>query len=389
MGMPTKEPLRVLFCRSNPISPDPRVEKEGRALRRAGYQVRVLGWDRSGQLPEEEVNGELTISRLPIRAGFGKGMMNLPQLLRWQAGLMGWLTRHHREFDAIHACDFDTIIPAVLCKILYKKKLVYDIFDFYADHLRATPGIVKEVIRAVDLSLINRVDALILVDDSRRKQVSKAHPSRLSVIYNSPEDLQESYDHGFSPSNSGRLSIAYIGLLQVERGLLELLDVLSRHPNWKLDMAGFGGDQERILALARSLPNVTWHGRVPYERAIEISRAADLLIATYDPAIPNHRYSSPNKVFEAMLLGKPIVVARDTNMDLIIEQVGCGVVVPYGNVEALEKALDRLCASPELRLELGRKARQAYDSQYSWKIMESRLLELYRDIFSDPWPASS
>jgi glycosyltransferase involved in cell wall biosynthesis len=130
------------------------------------------------------------------------------------------------------------------------------------------------------------------------------------------------------------------------------------------------------------MDNVHWHGRIPYQSAIQLSAAADVLIATYDPAIPNHRYSSPNKVFEAMLLGKPIIVAQDTNMDRIIRQSDCGLVVPYGDITALESALLCLQSDPELRQRLGQNARKAYDSTYSWKIMQDRLLRLYEQVMS-------
>ena len=46
--------MRIVFCRSNPIAPDPRVEKEARALRQAGHEVVVVGWDRTGELPIDE-----------------------------------------------------------------------------------------------------------------------------------------------------------------------------------------------------------------------------------------------------------------------------------------------------------------------------------------------
>jgi glycosyltransferase involved in cell wall biosynthesis len=133
--------------------------------------------------------------------------------------------------------------------------------------------------------------------------------------------------------------------------------------NWNLDLAGFGGDQDQILAAATRLPNVQWHGRIPYDQALELSRTADVLFATYDPSIPNHRYSSPNKVFEAMMLGKPIIVARNTNMDRMIEQADCGMVVEYGDVAGLEAALVRLCKDEGLHKRLARNARLAYMRQ--------------------------
>jgi len=373
---------RVLFCRSNPIAPDPRVEKEARSLSNAGYTVRILGWDRSGALPyKEEVEG-FTIQRLSIKAGFGKGMMNLPQLLRWQIGLVMWLVRHHKEFDIIHACDFDTLIPAMICKKLWGKKVIYDIFDFYADHLRSTPEFIKRMIKSVDLKMIDRVDAVILADESRRQQIAEAHPKRIVVIYNSPQDVMSNLTAMQTTRRHHDLEIAYIGLLQVERGLLELLEVLKNHPEWTLLLAGFGGDEKRILEAAESMTNVFWFGRVSYERALQLSYDTDVLIATYDPAIPNHRFSSPNKLFEAMMLGKPIIVAQGTNMDSIVEQLDCGVVIEYGDVRALEEILVRMQFNPQFRRQLGLNARNAYEQVFNWSRMEERLIKLYKRIAS-------
>ncbi|HEX7974135.1 MAG TPA: glycosyltransferase family 4 protein, partial [Anaerolineales bacterium] len=262
---------------------------------------------------------------------------------------------------------------------LWSKMVVYDIFDFYADHLRRTPGLLKRLIRAIDLWAIGRAQALILADDSRWEQIAGARPKRSAVIYNSPEELVLPETRSSEPASTG-LRLAYIGLLQVERGLFQVLKVLQRHPEWSLDLAGFGGDEERILVEAGGMPNVRWHGRVSYPQALQLSRAADVLFATYDPVIPNHRYSSPNKVFEAMLLGKPILVAHGTNMDRIITDANCGLVVPYGDAPALEAALVQLQGNPELCCRLGQNARRAYETRYSWAVMQARLLQLYREV---------
>jgi len=370
---------RILICRSNPVAPDPRVEKIARSLSCAGYQVSILGWDRSGELPASSQQDGITLLRLPIVAEFGSGLANLPNLLRWQLGLMRWLVRRRKEYDIIHACDFDTILPALASQALFAKKVVYDIFDFYADHLRATPELFKKAIRFIDLKAIGRANAVILVDESRREQIRGAKPHYSTVIYNSPEE-QDIPEVGRSSETGCSLRLAYVGLLQVERGLFEMMALLERHPEWCLDLAGFGGDEARIRAQAERMPNVHWHGRVPYHRALELSQAADVLFATYDPAIPNHRFSSPNKIFEAMLLGKPVLVAKDTNMDRIVQQAECGLIVEYGDEGVLESALTQLAQDDTLRKRLGDNARQAYETSYSWQAMQARLEELYRHV---------
>lgn len=370
---------KVLFCRSNPIAPDPRVEKEARALVRAGYSVDVLAWDRTASQPRVEQREGFLIYRVPIRARYASGIFNLPNLLRWQAALMVWLMRHAREYDVLHACDFDTILPALWAGRLYGRRVVYDIFDFYADHLRRTPGWIKSWIRRRDLRAIDQADAVILCDDARREQIAGSHPRRLEVIYNSPED-ERAFLPAFQPSPEGVLRLSYVGLMHVERMLLEVIEVLRRHPQWRLEMAGFGGDEPIILERLRELPNAVWYGRIPYRQALDLSQQADVLFALYDPGVINNRYSSPNKLFEAMMLGKPIVVAKGTNVDRIVEEWGMGIAIPYGDVQALDEALTRLADDTSLRVRMGEAARRAYDTRFGWKAMEARLVELYREL---------
>ncbi len=370
---------KVLFCRSNPIAPDPRVEKEARALVRAGYSVDVLAWDRTASQPRVEQREGFFIYRVPIRARYASGILNLPNLIRWQVALSAWLMRHAREYDILHACDFDTILPALWVGRLYGKRVVYDIFDFYADHLRRTPGWIKSWIRRRDLRAIDQADAVILCDDVRREQIAGSHPRRLEVIYNSPED-ERALLPAFQPSPEGVLRLSYVGLMHVERMLLEVIEVVRRHPQWRLEMAGFGGDEEIILESLRTVPNATWHGRIPYRRALELSQQADVLFALYDPGVINNRYASPNKLFEAMMLGKPIVAAQGTNVDRIAEEEGMGIAIPYGDLEALDEALTRLAGDASLRARMGEAARRAYDSRFGWKVMESRLVNLYREL---------
>jgi glycosyltransferase involved in cell wall biosynthesis len=114
--------------------------------------------------------------------------------------------------------------------------------------------------------------------------------------------------------------------------------------------------------------------------ALHISTQANAFIATYDPSIPNHRYSSPNKIFEAMMLAKPVVVAKNTNMDRIVEFWECGLVVEYGNLVALEQALSMLANDLGLQTRLGKNGRKAYKMEYSWEKMQERLLALYHEL---------
>lgn len=377
---------RILFLRSNPVAPDPRVEKEAQVLSEAGYGVRVLGWDRTAALPLEEVRPYGVVERIPLPAKFGSGLSNLPHLLRFQFALLSHLIRKRKEYDILHACDFDTLIPALLAKALWRKRVVYDIFDFYADMLLKVPSWLRQVIRRLDLWLMGFADAVILADESRLGQVAGGRMRRVAFIYNTP-DL-----HGMNlpllPSPPPPVRIGYVGLLSNVRGIREMMDVVAANPDFFLELAGFGGDEEEIKAKAQAIPNVRFHGKVPYERGLEISASSHILFATYDPEVPNHRFSSANKLFEAMALGRPIIVAEGTGMDLLVKKYGLGYVVPYGDKRALEEAIREVGAWSKEKWERFREhATRVYAEKFSWSIQAKRLRTLYGELSRGSWGA--
>ena len=371
--------MNVVFLRSNPIAPDPRVEKEARVLHNNGFNVVVVGWDREDIFEKVEERDFGKIYRLKIKAKFGTGIKNIRHLIRWNIALLVWLFQNRKNYQFIHACDFDTVIPALISKILKKKKVIYDIFDFYADMLRNVPNFLRGVIRSIDLHLIGLADAVIIADESRREQIKGSKPKELVVIYNSPSiqinqirnPIKTDYD----------LIIGYVGLLQKERGLLEVINVTKKHINWKLILAGFGGDSELIHDYGKNTPNVEFLGRVSYEKALEIYSGCDILFAIYDPSIPNHKYSSANKLFEAMMLGKPIIVAKNTGMDELVDRYKLGFIINYGNEKEIEEALRKVEGWDLTRKQnFATHAKSIFEKFFSWEIMGNRLVGLYKKL---------
>ena len=81
-----------------------------------------------------------------------------------------------------------------------------------------------------------------------------------------------------------------------------------------------------------------------------------------------------------MMCGKPILVSDETTMAEIVRKEDCGIVVPYGDVDATKRAILTLKNDPALCRRLGENGRRAYETKYSWKIMEERLLKIYRGL---------
>jgi hypothetical protein len=151
MSRARKQAVRVTLVRARAI--DPAVNKVAKALADNGYQVKLLVWDRQHNLDAASGDG-YSVHRFRLKAPYDRATALLYLPLWWMYEL--WFLLRHR-CDIIHACDLDTLPPAVLAKLAKRVRLCYTIYDFYANNLpdgRFQPirGLVRRLVAAVENS---------------------------------------------------------------------------------------------------------------------------------------------------------------------------------------------------------------------------------------------
>ena len=372
---------KIIFVRASEIHREPRAEKEVNIILDT-CNVEILCWDREKKSPKkEEVKGYL-IHRCQIGGKYGAGLKNLFPMAKWWIYEFFWLMKN--SFDIVHVCDFDAYLPAIIAAKLKKKKIIYDIFDFYGDMIGA-PVFVKNIVKKTDIFLIQFADGIIVTDDNRINQIKWSKYKRLIVIYNTPPDFYDRFAKNIEDKKKTDIfTLGYIGLIEKGRGCDILLQMVAEIPNTNLIFGGFSVHEsdEELREKMKGIPNVNFIGRVfPYEKTIEILSKCDAMFALYDPASATHKYSSANKVFESMMLEKPIVVAKNTGMDKIIEKYETGLIVEYGNKEQTKWAILKLMEMKNNGNNLyGENGRKAYLNVFNINIMKERILNFYSDI---------
>jgi len=363
------------MLRSNPINPDVRLEKEAKTLVDAGHDVKLLGWQRYGDASVQEKRSRYTIRRLRFKAPIEKKVIfYLP--IWWILAFL-WLLKE--DWDIVHAADLDTYVPAVLAAKIKGKRLVYDIFDFYADMV-TLPIYIRNCVAIFDLFLTRFADALIVVDPSRLRQIGKEGDTSIHIIYNSPREPPLPSTINIQREQQALFKIFYAGVLGEGRDFETIIQATKDLRDIQVEFVGYGYYAEHIRSMSEQELHVTFTGTIPHDEVIEKTLQSDLLFALYDPSIPNNRYSSPNKLFEAMMCQKPILVSDGTAMAEIVRKEECGLVVPYGDVDAVKHVILTLKNDPALCKRLGENGRRAYETKYNWKIMEGRLLEIYKKL---------
>lgn len=365
-------PPRVVFLRSkSPAGIEPRIRKEAATLLRAGYDVHVILWDRTRSFPAEETLDGIQIHRYQRLAPEGRpGLMwRLP--LWWLHAARKAASLHP---DVIHAVDFDTAWPARVARRLTRAALVYDIFDFYSEMiLLELPRFLRRFLARAERRMVKRADLVILPDLRRQEQFGGVKPRRLVEVLNVPEDRH------IAAEPARDFTLFYGGMIARDRGLLDLM-VACESTGAKFIVAGHGPDEADLLPHLESSPACLYLGTVPYEEVLRQTAACHVVAALYDPAVPNNRLAAPNKVYEAMMLSKPVLVSGGVAIAELVESLGCGQVVPYGDRAAITKALEGLMLSPADCDAMGERGRAAFERAYNWKTMESRLLDAYRDL---------
>ncbi len=383
-----KNRIKVLFLRSGYGMPDSRLEKELAALAEE-YDVSVCAWDRDSS---KDIEHNLMVSNYKIpfyhigvksvlASGFKK---NLIPMFKFGIKMYKYLNRFGDKYDIVHASDFDTAFPAYMLKNKKKYKLIYDIYDYYADS-HHMPRFVNMLIRYIDTNIINKSDATIICNEKREKQLGNAKPKKLCVIHNSPENKYIIPDYDNYHKNT-RLRVVFIGAFSATgRYIKEMVDVIIHRQDVELIIGGYGYKpvEEYLRMLSDNYDNITYIGKQDYRRVLEIQATADVMTALYDPSLVNHQYAAPNKFYEALMLGKPIICAQNTYIDKIVRHNDIGWVLDVTSKSfesEFNKALDEAIAKRISFKIIEKRMRNLYLKYYNWDVMKLRLRKLYESL---------
>ena len=360
--------MKVMILRSVDVPPDPKPLKVKRVLKKAGYDVKIISWKRMFK----DLRDPDSIY-FELKSGYGKGLRNLFGMLTWN--LFVFFKLLASNYDVVHAFDLDTGMSALLASKIKRKKIVYEILDLYSQS-RRIPKILKRLADILERFVANRSDVLVIPDERRIDQIRNIGIKRYpEVLYNTVEDI-----YPVECQRNGTRILSYVGILQPDRGVLEIARIIADIPNWRMVIAGFGPLEEKVRKLANEHDNLMFLGRVSHEKALEIEGCSDAILAVYKPSVENNRFSSPNKFFEALMLGVPLIVIKGSGIDEIVEKYGIGVVIGSMEPKEIQKALERI---EKDGMNMAVKARKLYREKFSWSGFEETLLRIYRSLGGD------
>lgn len=269
--------------------------------------------------------------------------------------------------------------------LLLKRKGKIVVFDSHEDytsdilHKQYIPifsrNLISKFYQLFESYAASQFDAIVTATPKIR-QVFEAYGTPKAIDINNYPLLSELFD--VADWSEKTIDAIFIGAISSVRGVYELIQSLDHSIDCSLTIAGTFANSsiQSLITGLESWDRVSYLGQVSRGQVFDLLAKSKVGVVTYLPA-PNHVDSQPNKLFEYMSAGIPVVASNFPLWREIVEENNCGICVDPKDPAAVSAAIENLLKNPSRAMELGANGRSAVISKYNWKTEEKKLLELY------------
>ena len=433
-GTSTIEPRpRAVLLVANTAAPYSRGLRVARSLAEAGWEVEIAAVAGDGT-PREERDGEIVIRRYdpsgPFKRWIGQPPAPRPptRLLRvlalnadkavkvalWPLHVRAWWRTLRRELaaaDLYHAFGILTV-PVALDLARDARRagrraiVVYDVIDAILDsnNYQNVPAQVLERYRRKESEWVRRVDAVVTVNEALAEHCEHLWPfrERPIVLMNcqprwSPPARRPDLIREAAGLPKARRIVLFLGKLGRQRGLEMAAEAVVRLHDAALVMLGASVNTEWDAALAETSLEPRFEGRhvvLPPVHPDDVrswAASADVSIIAVPANSLNQRLSTPNKFWESLAAGTPVVIGRDLEvMRAIVEADQLGAIADPLDPDDLARALREVIEQPaDAYTAMRERCLRVTRERYNWEVAVEPYLGLVARLLAGPGASSA
>ena len=275
--------------------------------------------------------------------------------------------------------------------------VVYDARDIYLDagNLARLSGPMRWLVGRAERGWARRANRVITVNRPYAEVMAARWGVDLPLIvmncsyrYVPPSPRERRFHDALGIDPATRV-VVYQGGFSRDRGIEQLIAAIQDVPDATLVLLGYGSLQselERIAADPATGGRIRVMAAVPPTELLDWIAGADVVAMPIQPTTLNHRLTTPNKLFEALAAGVPVVASDLPGMAPIVRETGCGRLVDAADPGAIAAALrDVLATPPDEMAEWRASCSAAARETYNWESQMDGLLEEYSRLTGRPW----
>jgi len=400
--------MNIGMILDNEFTGDPRVENEVSTLQESGFSVYVLCLN-FGEKPALEDFHGAKIIRINCPKTIIKKLRALTNTLFdfyphfWSNKIISFVNKY--KIDILHIHDLYMLSSGFLAQKKLKKsnhnmQIVGDLHENYVEGLKkykfstTFPGNMLISIpkwEKTEIEWIKKLDYTITVIEEAVDRYSNLgiNKDKFTVVANyvNPESFIVSKKfEDVKIKFKNNFLISYVGGFDTHRGLESVIrsipKVKDHIKNVMFVLVGSGKNSESLLKLAKSLnidKFVSFEGWQVPEKLPSYIQASDICLIPHLKTIHTDN-TIPHKLFQYMLLQKPIIATNCNPIKRIINSTETGLIYDSDDQDKLAAHIIKLYENPQLRTQMSENGKKAVKEKYSWDVAASCLCSLYKKI---------
>jgi glycosyltransferase involved in cell wall biosynthesis len=324
---------------SNDLQHDQRVAKVCATLLEMGFRITLVG-----RLLPHSKPFECPYETRRFRLPFHTGALFYAAL---NVRLVFYLL--FKRTDIIVANDLDTLLPAFIIARLKGRELVYDSHEYFteAEGLTNRP-LPKKVWLAVEGFIFPKLKYVITVNETIAGIYRALYHVPVHVVRNVPmlrEEVVVASREALGLPIDKRIALLQGAYIDPDRGGMELAQSMEFLPDALLLIIGSGRDLENIkreVTKKNLEERVRFIAKVPFRELQQYTAVADVGVSLDKPLHLNYAYSLPNKLFDYIHAGLPVLVSDLPELRRIVEGYNLGRVVSRVEPREIATALQEM-----------------------------------------------
>jgi glycosyltransferase involved in cell wall biosynthesis len=301
-----------------------------------------------------------------------------------------YLSKKGIKADVYHSHDLNTLFIGQKLAHKHNAKLVYDSHELYVYHYRPyiLPRFFYKKEEGFERKYIKKADAVITVSNSIVGYLKNIYAiDKPHLIMNAPKKNKNPGDSKYSLRkelnlNDNQKLLLYSGGITFSRGLDRVIESLASLDDLFFVMMGPGKEEFKNYLKAVAVKHgvshrVSFFGPVPSKEVSAYAASADVGITSTENLCINNYYCAPNKLFEYIQGGLPVVASNFPDLKNIVEKNDIGITCDISDPQEIAKAVNKVFNKYHTYLNNVKKIQNTY----CWENEELKLTKLYIDLF--------
>jgi glycosyltransferase involved in cell wall biosynthesis len=372
-----KRLMHIILAVTNDISTDQRLIRTARTLHKMQAHISVIGRRFHG---EKYVN-DTHFDAIRMNLVFNKG-----PLFYAEYNIRLFFRLLVMKADILVSNDLDTLPAVYLASGIKNTPLVYDSHEYFTEVPELNNRrLVRRIWEKIESLMLPHIQFSSTVSLPIAEAYKKKYNIHMEVIRNLPFRKTAEAAPEFTLQKQSGKTIIYQGALNMGRGLEMAIKAMQYTENLHLVIIGRGDLETQLKELVQSLgltTKVTFTGSISPEKLFDYTVQADLGISLEEDLGLNYRFALPNKVFDYIQAGVPVLVSDLPEVKSLVLQYDVGMINNTGTPAELGALFNRILGD-ETKIQAWKLNLKKAASELCWENEEQKLIKLYQSAISD------